>query len=484
MSISASVQNALTGLTAAGRAAEVISSNVANAMTPGYAKREINLASNTLGGSGAGVRVEGVVRALNQFTLTERRLADATAGNATLRSTFLAQAAELIGTPDQAGSLSGRLAAFESALLTAASRPDSTTRLDAVLVAASGLATGFAAISDGLQTARMEADAAIRLAVETLNVSLREVQDLNTDITAFRAMGRDPSALMDRRQVIVDRIAEIVPVREIPRDNGQIGLYATGGAILLDPLPATLGFSAAGIITPDMTLGSGALSGLTLNGVAQPTTDTGPLGGGRLGALFAIRDELAPGAQSEIDAVARDIAERFQSPTVDPTLAPGAAGLFTDLGNPFDPLNETGFSGRMAVNPLADPAQGGALWRIRDGLGATAPGPVGNAALLTSLAGALAVQRAPASGAEAGFVHSAAGLMAAALSGITGELRTAEDRLSFAAARQSALTEAMLADGVNTDAEMQMLLLVEQAFSANARVVQTMDQLLADLMRI
>ena len=39
MSISASLSSALSGLTAASRRAEVVASNVANAMTEGYGRR-------------------------------------------------------------------------------------------------------------------------------------------------------------------------------------------------------------------------------------------------------------------------------------------------------------------------------------------------------------------------------------------------------------------------------------------------------------
>ena len=41
MSISGSLSSALSGLTAASRAAEIVSSNIANAATPGYGRREV-----------------------------------------------------------------------------------------------------------------------------------------------------------------------------------------------------------------------------------------------------------------------------------------------------------------------------------------------------------------------------------------------------------------------------------------------------------
>ncbi len=54
MSISSALTNALTGLTAA-RRADVVSANVANALTPGYGRREVQISAMSLGGNGAGV---------------------------------------------------------------------------------------------------------------------------------------------------------------------------------------------------------------------------------------------------------------------------------------------------------------------------------------------------------------------------------------------------------------------------------------------
>eukprot|EP00581_Thalassiosira_minuscula_P024003 CAMPEP_0184437988 /NCGR_PEP_ID=MMETSP0738-20130409/628709_1 /TAXON_ID=385413 /ORGANISM="Thalassiosira miniscula, Strain CCMP1093" /LENGTH=42 /DNA_ID= /DNA_START= /DNA_END= /DNA_ORIENTATION= len=42
MSISSALSNALTGLTASARRAEVVSSNISNAMTEGYGRRSLN----------------------------------------------------------------------------------------------------------------------------------------------------------------------------------------------------------------------------------------------------------------------------------------------------------------------------------------------------------------------------------------------------------------------------------------------------------
>ncbi|MGB3317384.1 MAG: flagellar hook-associated protein FlgK, partial [Albidovulum sp.] len=398
MSLSASLANALTGLTASSRRAEVVSSNVSNALTEGFARREIHLSSQSLGGNGAGVRIDGVTRSVNVALLADRRLADAEAGNSGMRTDFLARVESLLGSPEDAGSLSARIAELESALVQAASRPDSQARLQSIVDAANRVTGHLNALSDDVQQARMDADDSIAKQVETLNESLGQIDRLNAEILAQRASGRDATALMDERQRLVDRVAEIVPVREVPRDHDQISLFTTGGAILLEGNPAVIGFNPVGVITADMTIGSGALSGFTINGMPVPSGDDGVLGGGTLGAAIAIRDDLAPGAQADLDALARDLIERFETPTVDPTLLAGQPGLFTDGGLILDPLLEEGLAGRIRLNGIVDPAQGGQLWHLRDGLGAVAQGNVGNATLLNALGTALSDPRVASSG--------------------------------------------------------------------------------------
>lgn len=481
MGLSTTLANALTGLNAASRGAEVVSQNVANARTPGYARREINLSAQSLGGNGAGVKVDGITRALDRFLLTDRRLADGDAAGAGVRAQFLTLAENAIGEPGEGGSLGGLIAGLDAALVQAASRPDSQARLQEVLRASDLLVQKFASLTDTLQKARMSTDDAIDDQVGVLNRTLVQIDALNADILAQRAAGRDATALMDQRQRLVDRVAEIVPVREVMRDHDQVALYTTGGAILLEGNPATVGFAPVGVITADMTLAGGALSGLTVNGQPVPSGPNGSLGGGTLGAQFAIRDELATDIQTQIDALARNLMDRFAAPGVDPTLPVGQPGLFTDAGGTFNPLTEAGLAGRLRINAAADPAQGGALWRLRDGLGALAPANAGNATLLNALRDTLSAPLIPASGSFIGAQRSLAGLSADALSQVGGNRQASDAIKAHSEARRAALTELQLKDGVDTDAEMQTLLLIEQAFSANARVIQTVDDLINQL---
>lgn len=484
MSVAGALNNALSGLRAAGRASEIVSSNIANALNPEYGPRQLELTAATTASSG-GVRVVGVSRNVDAFLLSDRRLASAERGFDTNTAAFLSRIEAVMGTPNEPGSLTARLATFEESLITAASRPEAPERLTYAVNAAKDLASGLNRASDGIQTARRDAEYAIDDQVNRLNNAFENVKALNRQIVAREATGQDSSAMRDHRQAIIDEISEMVPIRVDERAGGTVALYSTGGAVLLDGNPVEIEFTRNNAVTPYNTISNGSLSGLSINGVAIDTSsEASVLRGGTLIAQFAIRDELAVEAQSQLDAVARDLVERFADPAVDPTLTAGNAGLFTDAGAAFDPLDEVGLAARLALNASVDPAQGGEAWRLRDGVGAAIPGNVGNAEILQNLSDALSSQRALNSGDFGTGAFSAPDLMSAFLSQIASQRLQADQRQAFSMTRHDELVQLERANGVDSDAELQRLILIEQVYAANARVIETADEMLQDLLRI
>lgn len=481
MSISGALSSALSGLTAASRSAEVVSSNIANALTEGYARREISLSARTTGTSGQGVTVTGVLRTTNLPLTNDRRLAQASVEEQRVKSQFFLSLERVIGTPGIDGSLGQRISRFEGALLEAASAPASESRLVNVLQSAKSLTEAFHSISNEIQTSRSLADKEISGQVDAVNSSLARISSLNGQIRSGVGNGRDVSALMDQRQKEIDSIAKIIPLREANREGGQIALFTASGAVLLDGKPSILEFTRTDTIVPEMTVESGGLSGLKLNGVAITATGEGSkIAGGSLSALFTIRDTDTVQEQMNLDAVARDLVERFSS-GVDPTLNAGQAGLFTDGETLQLPVNETGLSGRLSLNPSVDPDQNGAIWKLRDGLGATAPGQTGGSSILTAMSQALTSARSPVSG---GFSDSARSFSTFAtdfLSLVANKRTSAEAETSYAASRFTALKEMELQMGVDTDQELQSLLMIEQSYAANAKVIRAIDEMIQAL---
>ncbi len=477
MSFSHSLGNALSGLTAASRAAEVVSSNLANALTDGYGRRELDLSAQSVGGRGAGVGIDGVSRHVNPGILADRRLADAESRNVGVTNDSLQRLERMLGQPGQAGSLTDRLNALESALIEGSSQPESSLRLNTIAARFGDVAATLNRQTKDVQAVRLAADTAIGSAVDRLNTALKDVEKLNAEITKARQRGLDGSALFDQRQVVVDRISELVPVRVVSRANDQIALLTPGGGTLLDGPAGSFGFTRQNVMTADLSIDDGTLGALSFNGTEiDISRQNGPFAGGEIAAQFAIRDEVTVSAQADLDRVAVDLARRFQGADAtagDPT---GTHDVFTLAGRGrVDPADTTGLAGRLVLN---DRIRDGDPAILRDGLDATTPADVGDGRRLQSLLDRLTD---PDAGLGAGSALTVATEAASRLS--TARLEQ-EDRASFAESRAFTLKQAELAEGVNSDAELQRLLLIEQAYAANAKVVQTIDAMIRQLMEI
>lgn len=482
MSISASLSNALSGLNAVSRAAELVSANVANSMTEGYGRRELSLSAETVGGRGAGVRVNGVERIVNEAAVADRRLAEAELGYHDARAQVLTRVEQVIGAPNSDASLSAFVDRFEQSLITAAANPSSSTMLSRVVDSAVGLARKINEISGRIQQERQVADGSISTQVEQLNTALLDVDRLNREIRKQVNSGGDPSGLMDQRQRAVDEIGTFIRVQAVPREHGQIALLTPNGTTLVDYQAATFNFTATNLITPDMTLASGAVSDLQIIGASSVNgSPLEAISGGSLAAAFALRDDDLPRIRSNLDALSRDLIERANA--ADPTLLAGEAGLFTDAGGALDPLLEAGLASRLSVNSAVLIEQGGAVWRLRDGLNAATAGPASANDILNAYRTSISGARLPSSG--VGFdAGSSSALAGQFLSQVGLDRQASVERQGFEAARVQAFRDAEQAGGVDTDHEMQKLLLIERSYAANAKVIQAVDEMLQSLLRI
>ena len=481
MSISGALSNAVSGLIAASRSAEIVSTNVANAMTEGYGHRSVSLSSRGFGGAG-GVGIDGITRRSDPTIVSDRRQAAAEDARSNRVLSFLASTESQIGIPGEPGSLASKFADFEATLVAAASMPNAQERLQAVSYAALELTETFNGISQGLQDARKSADQNIGQLVNGLNTNLKRIENLNQEIAQATINRQDTSSLLDERQRVLDEVSKVVPLRLMSRENGQVGVYSTGGVALVDGSAAQINFVASNEITPHQSIENQTLSGLSVNGVSVEASETGGFAGGLLQAEFHIRDELAVSLQDDLDAMARDLVEKFQSTLMDPSLASGSPGVFTDGGAAFTGIDATGLSGRLSLNSLVDATKMTELWRLRDGLGAAAPGPVSSSTLLQAMSDQLA-SNTSLTGTNHLAGDNSSHAFATQFVSVVGSLKASQEgEVAFASARLGSLVEQELSQGVDTDQEMQKLLLIEQTYAANARVIQVVDELMQTLL--
>ncbi|QUS36008.1 flagellar hook-associated protein FlgK [Falsirhodobacter algicola] len=416
MSLTSALSIARSGLTMSSRAADLISQNVANALTEGYGRRELELSASSTGG----VSIAGVTRFAERAITADRRVAEAAQAGAGVTAAFHSTVEDAVGTPGSGTSLSDMVGELESALVTAASTPQSDAALQSVVDRAQDLASRVGQMGDTIYAARRQADASVGTSITSINEALRGVEALNAQIASLH--GADASGLLDQRQSLIDGIAGLVPLREVEGQDGRVSLYTASGTALLD--------GRAG----ELARGTGG--GLTLNGRDLPTS---AIEGGALAAQISVRDDLGVAAQADIDAFAADLQSRLP-------------GLFE--GPPL----------KVQASVAASPQQ------VRDGAGGG--GTSGDASRIVGMLNALTAG-AGAGGAADALASSAASSRV-----------VAEDRQAYATARYDTLHSAELEGGVDTDVEMQDLLLVQQIYSANAKVIQAIDGMLGQLMEL
>src|SRR5258707_2544013 len=138
MSIPQALNTALSGLKATQAGMSLIASNVANAQTPGYVRKTLDLATSTAGDAGSSVRVVGVNRELDKYIQSQFRTETSGGAYADSRANFYSQLQAVYGDPSSSASLESVFNSFTSAVQSLVTSPDSTAARSLVLSNAQG----------------------------------------------------------------------------------------------------------------------------------------------------------------------------------------------------------------------------------------------------------------------------------------------------------------------------------------------------------
>jgi flagellar hook-associated protein 1 FlgK len=482
LSISHAINAAQSGLKVSGLRADIVATNVANASTPGYVRRSVLVGETLLGGRTSGVAASGISRSADSALSAERRSLSSDVAQSSLMASTWQVLSSRIGDDAEGTGLFSKFSKFEAALSASVTSPESSTQLAALLDSANAVVTELNNLSQLVSQQRSEADREIADGVNVVNAALKQVEELNGLLAGMDRSTSQAAALMDDRDRTLDTIAEYLPIEAIPRDGGVVDVITVEGVYLVAGTAKQLEFSPANSFGADMTLDNGALSGLSVNGqeLTPGASSYAAISSGMFGALFTLRDTDLPNFGAQLDTIASDLVTRLSNDSIDPTKVPGDFGLFVDTGTPGDP----GLAGRIDLNAQVDPTQGGSLWRLRDGIGAAVEGPPGDNSILSAMSNAFTkIQSMNSNGIQGGF--SATELVAHVAS-LAGQTRIShESVLSSASTQHDLLIEAELSEtGVDIDSQMQDLLAIEQAYAANARVIEIANQMMQKLMEI
>ncbi len=482
MSLSSAIYTARSGLQVSSLRADIVATNVANATTPGYVRRSVTLSETIVDGRSAGVRSDGVARASDNAIKTQRReLTSGLAQASVLSSTWKSISAR-VGDSVSGTGIFKNFSTFETALSRAVASPESQTAASSLLEAARGITQELNSLSEMVEIQRAEADREIADGVDVVNAALEKIEDLNTRLARINRTSGEAAALVDERQRALDTVAEYLPIQTVDRDFGAIDVLTTEGVFLVAGRARQIEFTPSSAFGPSDTLAGGDLSGMSVDGVVMTpgAPSFGAVSGGLFGALFTLRDQDLPALSAQLDTIANDLITRLSDDSLDPTKTPGEQGIFVDP----DIAAGAGLAGRISLNAAIDPQQGGSTWRLRDGLGAVASGPPGNNTILSALYDAFsAVRSINANGLQGAYSSTE---LAAQLASVTGQKRIQHEAVVSSTQTQHAILVEVEQNetGVDIDTQMQDLILVEQAYAANARVIEVASQMIKLLMEL
>ena len=493
MTLTAALNNAKTGLFSTQRQVAGSSENIANANTPGYVRKEANVTSLSSDGFSSGVSSQMERSQVDSILLRDLRLEAANLATSDVRALQTSRVEDVVGTPEDERSLSAAFTDLENQLQALSGSPESEILQREVYYSADSLVRSFADTEDAIQASRLEADGKIAEGVDIVNEALANIEDLNGSISAGIASGQDVSGLLDERDRQIDAVAEQIGIRTFNRSNGEVVITTTEGVTLLDGTARELQFTAATTITA--TTPAGALSGLSVDGFdIAPSPPSGPqdLSSGSIAGYFMSRDTDLVQYQEQIDALAKETILLFQE--ADASLAAAPAGppftgsIFVDAaGNGVDPAatanDIVGLAGSIQINALVDPTAGGDTSLIRDGVLGPAQAEGYSDQIFAFLDGLSSNRN----------FNPAAGLSdSATLKDFASEFSSGvqTDRVGFEnqADRSRVLFDTLEIrrlneTGVNIDEESERLLELEQAYSANAQVINTISRMFDELLQ-
>ena len=295
------LQTSLRGLLAHQQALNTSGHNIANANTLGYSRQEAVLsamhaltvpANSGVTGAGAqlgtGVDVTAIRRIRDGFLDIQFRTANMQLGDAAARSGSLEQIELSFGEPSSTG-VNELLTRFWNAWSDVANAPEPAAARTAVVRAGASLASALQTIHQQLTTIAAQAqDEYDRITGANGDVELwaRELAQLNDTIAHAVTVGQAPNDLLDRRDLLIDKLSELAQVSVTETDSGAMRVEF-GGVTLVDP-------AAAG-------------------GYTWPQTLTSP--GGKLGALQELAAPTGPALsfRDRLDAVVADLVARVNA---------------------------------------------------------------------------------------------------------------------------------------------------------------------------
>jgi flagellar hook-associated protein 1 FlgK len=217
-------------------ALNVIGNNLANVSTPGYTRQRAELnpspSERTPDGLiGTGVLMEGVSRLRDVFIDTQIRDEMGLSGKWSARSDMLSRVESVLNEPSDAG-LGSLLDNFWNSWLDLSNNPEDSAARAVVVQSGVSLAEGLKQVDFRLRQVIEATDTDLEARVQKLNSLFQEAANLNAQIRRAEVGGGIDANLRDRRDVILDQLAQAGGATNLVRMDGTIVVRMGGRSVV------------------------------------------------------------------------------------------------------------------------------------------------------------------------------------------------------------------------------------------------------------
>jgi len=375
MGLSQALSTAMSGLRATQASLALVSSNVANAETPGYVKKTLNQVAGTTGDFGSSVSINGVNRQLDQYLQTQLRTETSGAAYADTRSTYLANLQSVYGNPDNTGTIEDAFNKFLTAVQGLSTSPDSQSARIGVVNAAQTMAQQLNATSQGIQSLRANAETGINDSVNAANNAMTQIANINNQLQGNGQTDASTAALLDQRDQYINQLSQLMDIRTSTNDLNQVTVFTNSGVQLVGNEAAQLSFNAQGTVTPNTLYNSdptksnvGTIAINFPHGGSYDLVSTNSIRSGKIAAYLELRDNTLVKAQAQVDQFAASMASALSDKTTAGVASPASvapqAGYDLDLtglqtGNTIHVTykdNTTGATHNLSIVRVDDPS--------------------------------------------------------------------------------------------------------------------------------
>jgi flagellar hook-associated protein 1 FlgK len=455
MSLSNAFRVSSSGVSVNSTQSDIVARNIANAQDENYTKKTANVTT----GAGGTAEVSSVSRSVDDALVRIDRDNTSQVAKQSTIADGISSYTDLYGQPEDGTSVSSYMTTLESAIITLESSPSDGAAQASVVSAASNLADNLNAMSGTLDTVSSEVEMSIKYDVADVNDLLYQADSLNDKIASSESGSVELAEYQDQMDKVLDSLAEYMDIQTTTSQNGTVSIYTSGGTELL---------TSSGV--KDVTYNS--TSGQLYAGRVEITPNSSNVNGfsqGSLAGLFELKTDTLPTFQAQLDSVAAALIEGFESAN---PVSEGGQGIFTDNGATYDENSTEGLAGRITVNQdvVDDPSL---VQSSADD--STLPGDTSYIQAMKSLFTEPTTVDTAGLGEGLNLSTLASTLVSTQQlesSNATSKLETLQTSAATVSSSRSN------AQGVNTDDEATMLTLIENSYSANAKVLTAVAEML------